>query len=134
MILAAIQRFWVVGRDSSIRLFVYSSIRLFVYSSIRLFVYSSIRLFVYSSIRLFVYSSIRLFVYSSIRLFVYSSIRLFVYSSIRVTTGRRFFPTSCSFLPQALIQGRGDRQRCFGVDRGLRYCRAGSFLRLRAFA
>ena len=51
--LAAIQRFWVAGRGSSIRLFVYSSIRLFVYSSIRLFVYSSIRLFVYSSIRLF---------------------------------------------------------------------------------
>ncbi len=57
---------WVVGRGSSIRLFVYSSIRLFVYSSIRLFVYSSIRLFVYSSIRLFVYSSIRLFVLSRI--------------------------------------------------------------------
>ena len=32
MVLAAIQRFWVVGRSSSIRLFVYSSIRLLVQS------------------------------------------------------------------------------------------------------
>ena len=53
---------------------------------------------------------------------------------VALTMGRRFLLTSCSFLSQVLLQGRGDRQRCFGVDRGLLRCRGGLFLRFQAFA
>ena len=60
--------------------------------------------------------------------------RGFVYSSIRVTRGHRFLPTSCSFLSQVLLRGRDVRQRCFEVDRGLRCCRGGLFLRPETFA